>query len=243
MTIRQVPNGQNLVVGLKKSVHPGKRETSFETKKQGGSRSDVRAAEKPLHCQMGDVSMRKIMEWVLISADGGMEYQGPPQPGSKEPTTFLSFRDAAYLRDGLGTLKACDAMLMGRTMYEASAQLWPTRASAHPWAARLNEMQKYVFSTKLLRADWNNTKIVRGDVVAEARKLKEQTGGDLVIWGNTKLAEALMRAKLIDQLDLDIHPVLVGSGRRLFRDGLDASLNLVAARTYAKIVHVTYDVS
>jgi dihydrofolate reductase len=185
--------------------------------------------------------MRRIIESVLISADGGMDFTGPALPGSSSPTNFLSFRDDAYMRDGLGKLEACDAMLMGRTMYEHSLKLWPDRGSDHPWAARLNAMQKYVFSSKLERAEWNNTTIIRGDVVTEARKLKEQSGGDLVIWGHTQLAETLMRGRLVDHLDLSIHPVLVGSGKRLFRDGLDVNLKLVAVRAYSKIAMLTYE--
>jgi dihydrofolate reductase len=145
------------------------------------------------------------------------------------------------MRDGLGVLHACDAMLMGRTMYEASSKLWPGRGSDHPWAARLNAMPKYVFSSKLTRADWNNTTIVRGDVAVEALKLKEHPGGDLLIWGHTRLAESLMKSRLIDVLDLSIHPVLVGSGKRFFREGQDVSLKLVAAKTFSNIVKLTYE--
>jgi dihydrofolate reductase len=91
------------------------------------------------------------------------------------------------------------------------------------------------------QAEWNSTFIVRGDVTAEARKLKEQAGGDLVIWGHTRLAESLMKSRLVDVLDLSIHPVLVGSGKRLFRDGQDVVLKLVATKTFSKIVKFTYE--
>jgi dihydrofolate reductase len=78
---------------------------------------------------------------------------------------FLGYRDDAYLRDGLGQLLACDAMLMGRTTYESFAKIWP--GHAHPWAGRLNAIQNYVFATTLDRADWNNSTIIRGDVATE----------------------------------------------------------------------------
>jgi len=185
--------------------------------------------------------MRRIIEYTLVSADGGMDVGRAAPPGSPALPNFLSFRDDAYMRDGLGVLLSCGGMLMGRSVYESSAKLWPNRGDDHPWATRLNTMSKYVFSSKLERADWNNTTIVRGDVVAEVQKLKDQAGGDLVIWGHTRLAETLLRSQLIDQLDLSIHPVLVGSGKRLFRDGLDVALKLVAVRTYSKIVKLTYE--
>jgi dihydrofolate reductase len=185
--------------------------------------------------------MRRIIEYTLISADGGMDSPAATSPGTNPTASFLSFRDDAYLRDGLRLLHACDAMLMGRTVYEQSSKLWPGRASDHPWAARLNAMPKYVFSSKLERADWSNTTIVRGDVVAEAEKLKKHKGGDLVIWGHTRLAQTLMRSRLTDILDLSIHPVLVSSGKRLFREGQDVSLKLVAVKTFSKIVKLTYE--
>jgi dihydrofolate reductase len=184
--------------------------------------------------------MRRIIEYTLISADGGMDPAPAALPGASPLPSFLSFRDDAYMRDGLGVLHACDAMLMGRTMYEMSAKIWPGRGSDHPWAARLNAMPKYVFSSKLERADWNKTTIVRGDVVAEAQKLKDQTGGDLVIWGHTRLAETLMRSGLTDLLDLSIHPVLLGSGKRFFREGQDVRLRLVSAKTFSNIVKLSY---
>jgi dihydrofolate reductase len=185
--------------------------------------------------------MRRIIEYTLISADGGMDGTAAAPPGTSALPGFLSFRDDAYLRDGLGVLCACDAMLMGRTMYEASSKLWPSRAAGHPWAARINAMPKFVFSSKLERADWNNTTIVRGDVAVEARKLKEREGGDLLIWGHTRLAESLMKSRLIDMLDLSIHPVLLGSGKRLSREGQDVKLKLVAAKTFSNIVKLTYE--
>ena len=78
--------------------------------------------------------MRKIIEYTLVSVDG--VFSGPALQ------RFLGYRDDAYLRDGMGQLLACDAMLLGRTTYEAFAKIWP--GSAHPWAGRLNAMEKYV---------------------------------------------------------------------------------------------------
>jgi dihydrofolate reductase len=95
--------------------------------------------------------MRKIIEYTLVSADGVFE-----DPGSWR---FFDFRDDAYLRDGLGLMKACDAMLMGRTVYQACAKLWPSRKD--PWANRLNEIPKYVFSSTLEKVDWSNSTLIR----------------------------------------------------------------------------------
>jgi dihydrofolate reductase len=174
--------------------------------------------------------MRKLIEYTLVSADGVFEN---PQDWA------MGFRDDAYMRDGLGLLLACDGMLMGRNTYEASAKIWPGRTD--PWAVRLNAIRKYVFSSKLERADWNNSTIVRGDVVAEVAKLKEQEGGDLLTWGHGLLAETLLKEHLLDVLDLSIHPVVVGSGRLFFRAGENAKLRLVATKSFSKIVKLTYE--
>jgi dihydrofolate reductase len=171
----------------------------------------------------------RIIEYTLISADGVFSN---PQ--------FGSFRDDAYFRDGLDVLMACEAMLYGRKTYEGFAKLWPGRD--HPWAERLNGIKKYVFSSTLEGADWGNSTIVRGDVVEEGRRLKQLTRGDLLIFGHTQLAEALMRAGLTDLLDLSVHPVFLGAGGLLLRDGLTTSLNLVATKTFSTIVKLSYEV-
>ena len=176
--------------------------------------------------------MRKIIEYTLLSVDGSFE--------SPQSWGFMKFRDEAYSRDGLGLLHACDAMLMGRRMYEASVKIWSGRTD-HPWAARLNDMKKYVFTSTLEKADWTNTSIVRGDVAAEAAKIKQQEGRDLIIWGHTQLAETLFKSRLIDVLDLSIHPIIVGSGKQLFRDGQTANLKLIATKTFSNIVKLSYE--
>jgi dihydrofolate reductase len=175
--------------------------------------------------------MRRLIEYTLVSTDG--VFENPQGWGA------MSFRDDAYLRDGLGLLLACDAMLMGRNTYEAFARIWPGRSD--PWAVRLNAIQKYVFSSKLEKADWNNSTIVRGDVVAEVAKLKQQEGRDLLTWGHGLLAETLLKHQLLDVLDLSIHPVVAGRGKLFFREGENANLKLVATKSFSKIVKLTYE--
>jgi dihydrofolate reductase len=176
--------------------------------------------------------VRRILEYTLVSLDGVFADEGIGR--------FFEYRDDAYYRDGLGQLLACDAMLMGRTTYESFARLWPGRD--HPWADRLNAMPKYVFSSKLESATWNNSTIVRGDVVAEVTRLKQQDGGNLLIWGHGLLAETLLRQHLIDAIDLSIYPVVLGRGKLFFRDDQRATLRLVAAKAFARgIVKLTYE--
>ena len=151
----------------------------------------------------------------------------------------------------MGLLLASDAMLMGRTTYEGFANLWPGRTSSaaqasspdyHPWADRINAIPKYVFSSKLSTADWSNSTIVRGDVPDAVTNLKQQEGGNLLIFGHGLLGETLLKHQLLDVLDLSIHPLFVGHGRLLFRDGETTKLKLVSTKVFTKgIVKITYE--
>jgi dihydrofolate reductase len=180
--------------------------------------------------RQGDDAVRKIIEYTLVSLDGVF---------AGHSADFITYRDEAYLRDGLGQLLACDAMLMGRTTYENFARIWPGRD--HPWAARLNAIQKYVFSSKLEKAEWSNATIVRGDVVAEVTRLKQQDGRNLLVYGHGLLGETLLKHRLLDVIDLSIHPVFAGHGRLLFREGESAKLRLVSNKSFANIVKLTYE--
>jgi dihydrofolate reductase len=176
--------------------------------------------------------LRKIIEYTLVSADGAI--------GDAQNWGVGSFQDDAYRRDGLGQLLACDAMLMGRHTYEIFAKIYPSRTD--PWAARLNPMRKYVFSSTLENAAWDNATIVAGDVVSEVTKLKQQEGRDLLIWGHGLLAETLLKHGLIDVLDISIYPVVAGGGKLFFRDGQNTGLRLVTTKTFSKgIVKLTYE--
>ena len=176
--------------------------------------------------------MGNIIEYTLVSLDG--VFAGAAISG------FAAYRDEAYLRDGLGQALACGALLMGRTTYEDFAKIWPRRTD--PWADRINAMPKYVFSQTLEKADWNNTTIVRGGVVAEVTKLKQQEGGDLLLYGHGLLAETLLKHHLLDELDLSIYPLIVGQGKQFFRQDETATLRLVAAKSFSKgIVKLTYE--
>jgi len=137
--------------------------------------------------------------------------------------------DQAAQDDALRLLSNSDAMLMGRRTYEIFSAVWPTQSG--PYADRLNNIRKYVFSSTLQRADWNNATIIRGDVAAEAAKLKNQDGQNLVMYGHGPLGQALLEHRLLDELRLFIHPIIVGHGKLLFREGEQTKLKVEAART------------
>lgn len=176
--------------------------------------------------------MRKIIEYTLVSTDGVF--------GQPEISSFFAYWDDAYLRDGLGLLLACDAMLMGRNTYESSAAIWPGRN--HPWADRLNAMPKYVFSSTLEKTEWNNSTILHGEVATSVRQLKLQDGGNLLIFGHGQLSETLLKQHLIDVIDLSIHPVILGQGKQVFKGGLHVPLRLIATKSFSTgIVKLTYE--
>jgi len=176
--------------------------------------------------------MRKVIEHILLSLDGVF--------GGTDISGFFAYTDDAYMRDRLDQLLACDAMLMGRNTYEEFVEFWP--GLTHPLADRVNALPKYVFSSKLEHAKWGNSAIVRGDVVAEVSRLKQQEGGDLLIYGHGVLGETLLKRHLLDVLDLSIHPIVLGQGKQFFREGQHATLRLIAAKGYSKgIVKLTYE--
>jgi dihydrofolate reductase len=176
--------------------------------------------------------MRRIIEYCLISADGIV---------LDDPFPFRDYLDDAYLRDRLGLFAACEATLWGRTTYERFVKHWPRIEGAHPYVARLDAIRKYVFSSKLETAELHNSTIVRGGVAAEVINLKQQDGGDLLILGHGLLGETLLKHRLLDVLDLAIHPVLVGHGKPFFRAGQAVKLKLATTKSFSKIVKVTYE--
>jgi len=141
--------------------------------------------------------------------------------------------------EALERLASADAMLMGRGTYELFSAVWPGQSGE--FADRMNSIRKYVFSATLDEAAWNNSVILRGDAVAEVARLKQQDGGELALYGHGRLAQALLEHGLVDELRLSVHPVLVGSGQVLFRDGQKQALEFAGAKTFGTgVVVLTY---
>jgi len=114
---------------------------------------------------------------------------------------------------------ASDALLLGRVTYEGFAQAWPQRDGE--FADKFNNMPKYVVSSTLENPDWNNTTVLRGDVVEEVSKLRQGPGGDIVVHGSRSLAQTLIEHDLVDELHLMVFPVVLGTGKRLFGETSD----------------------
>ena len=174
--------------------------------------------------------MRKLIESTLVSLDGVI---GDPQLWANE------YFDEAARELALEQLSVSDGMLMGRRTYEIFAATWPAYTGAY--ADRMNSIKKYVFSSTLKSAEWRNSTVIGGDVAAAVDELKQQDGADLVMYGHGQLGQTLLEHRLLDEVRLWIHPVIVGSGTLLFRDGAHATMKLVTTDARANgVVVLTY---
>jgi len=137
-----------------------------------------------------------------------------------------------------------DAMLMGRVLYEEWAAFWPNQdPDENPVAAQMNGVRKYVVSRTLKEPlEWQNSTLIRDDVAEEISKLKKQPGKDISISGSPTLVRSLLADGLLDELRLMLHPIVVGSGKRLFEDGGDQkALQLVDSEIFSTgVVYLTY---
>jgi dihydrofolate reductase len=182
-----------------------------------------------------EVLMRKVVASEFVSLDGVVE--------SPEKWHFPYFND--QMGDAIGTaMAASDAMLMGRVLYEEWAAFWPDQdPDENPVAARMNGVRKYVVSTTLEEPlEWQNSTLIGDNVAEEISKLKEQPGKDISISGSPTLVRSLLQEGLLDELRLMLHPIVVGSGKRLFEDGGDQkALQLLDSKTFSTgVLYLTY---
>ncbi|MBF8169857.1 dihydrofolate reductase [Streptomyces olivaceus] len=167
--------------------------------------------------------MRRIIVCTFLTLDGVMQAPGGPDEDAEG-----GFEHGGWQRpvddEEVGTAVAgwyerSDAMLLGRKTYESFASYWPTADPADPFTDRMNGMHKYVASRTLTSVEWRNSTLLEGDVAEAVRRLKASDGGDINVVGSGDLAQTLMRHGLVDEYRLTIHPVIVGTGKRLFADG------------------------
>jgi len=124
-------------------------------------------------------------------------------------------------------LMAADALLLGRKTYEGFAAAWPSIRDEAGFADRMNGLPKYVVSSTLKEATWNNSNIIRANVAEEVSMLKNQPGQDILIGGSGQLIRSLMKDNLIDEYRLMIYPIVAGGGKRLFTEGNYVTLKLI----------------
>jgi dihydrofolate reductase len=175
--------------------------------------------------------MRKLKAWQYVTLDGVVE----------APENWVMPDDAMF-EEQTADYAASDALLLGRRTYEVFAASWPQRGSDVANADWMNNTRKYVASTTLQAPEWQNTTVLEDDVGKAVSRLKQQDGGTITLNGSATLLRSLLAAGLVDELRLFVHPVVVGSGKRLFEDGEGLSaLELVECHAYANgVVSLTY---
>jgi dihydrofolate reductase len=175
--------------------------------------------------------MRKINAGLFVSLDGVVE--------SPEKWTGPYFNDE--VGQAVGQLMAAnDAMLLGRVTYEGFAAAFGTQSGG--MADQMNNTPKYVVSTTLTSADWQNSTLISGDLVGQVRELKQRPGRNIGMSGSSTLVSWLLRQGLLDQLDLLVFPVVIGAGKRLFSepDG-QVPLTLTGSESFGTgVVHLSY---
>lgn len=190
--------------------------------------------------------MSKVVVTVHLTLDGVMQAPGRPDEDSRGGFAHGGWAQP-YGDAVMGSVMAAGmakggALLLGRRTYEDFANVWPNRTD-NPYTEVLNNSQKYVASTTLAEPlPWINSTLLKGDAAEAVARLKEQPGKDIVILGSGVLVQSLMRHNLIDEYLLTIHPLVLGSGRRLFPDGgAFAALKLVDTKTTTTgVVMATY---
>ena len=179
--------------------------------------------------------MRKVVALELVSLDGVME--------SPERWSFRFHNDEMAEANASG-MAAADAMLFGRVTYQEFAAFWPYQNSAEqPFTDYLNNTPKYVVSTTLEEPlEWQNSTLIKDDVAEVVAGLKQQPGKDIGIVGSGTLVRSLLRDGLLDELGLMVHPIVLGSGKRLFEEGGDQkALDLVDSKTFSTgVLNLTY---
>jgi dihydrofolate reductase len=184
--------------------------------------------------------MRRIIASIFMTLDG--VYQAPGDPNEFERGGW-AFR---YSKTGDDSLKyakdqlfAADALLLGRVTYEGFAKAWPSMPEDPAgYAKRMNSLPKYVVSSTLTKAEWNNTTILTGNSADEVTKLKQQPGQNILVFGSGRLVTSLLRFHVLDELRLVVSPVVLGGGERLFKEGEPQGLKLIDARSFSSGVVV-----
>ncbi|MCA0454408.1 MAG: dihydrofolate reductase family protein [Chloroflexi bacterium] len=176
--------------------------------------------------------MRKLIVTEFMSLDGVIEN---PQ------WTFKYWNDET---SGFKTEETSnnESLLLGRVTYEGFAQAWPQRTDEASGGVYFNGTRKYVVTSTLDKLDWNNSVAIKGDIVAEITKLKQEDGPDLVVHGSGKLVQFLLANNLVDTVRILMYPVVLGKGQKMFEDGTAASMKLVSARPFSSgVIGLVYE--
>jgi dihydrofolate reductase len=187
------------------------------------------------------MNMRKVIVTEFLSLDGIME-----DPGGAEKNQHggwsLKFWSEEAEKFKFDEMFASDALLLGRVTYQGFAAAWPSMKDEQGFADRMNTIPKFVVSTTLNKVEWNNSRLIKENIADEVARLKQQPGQDILIFGSGMLVGTLMSHNLIDEYRLMVHPIVLGSGKRLFKDGSHMTvLRLADTKSFSSgIVVLTY---
>jgi dihydrofolate reductase len=174
--------------------------------------------------------MGRIVVTEFVSLDGVMEDPGGAEDFQHGGWTFEIDRGEDGDKFKLDEAFDAEALLLGRVTYEGFAAAWPSREGE--FADKFNSMPKYVVSSTLEEAEWNNTTVLKGDVANEVSKLRQGADGDVVVHGSAQLVQTLVEHDLVDELRLMVFPVVLGTGKRLFGETSDKKpLRLADSKT------------
>jgi dihydrofolate reductase len=188
-----------------------------------------------------EADMSNVVVSQFVTLDGVFQDPGGSGEFDRGGWSFEFDRGAEGDRFKLDELMAAGALLLGRVTYEGFAAAWPSMKDDAGFADKMNGMRKYVVSTSLARADWNNTTVIRGNVADEIEALKKKIEGDILVYGSGRLVQTLMRHDLVDEYRLMVYPVVLGAGNRLFGDaGTPARLRLTGSRPAGESLILTY---
>lgn len=194
--------------------------------------------------------MPKVVVTSSLTLDGVMQAPGRPDEdrrgGFEHGGWAVPYADSVMASAMAEGIAKSGPLLLGRRTYEDFAAVWPNQPEDNPYTTVINNCQKYVASTTLKEPlSWNNSALLEGDAAEGVARLKRQPGKDLVVLGSGELVRSLLRHDLIDEYVLLIHPLILGSGRRLFTDDVSrAALRLVDSKiTTTGVVIATYQQS
>jgi dihydrofolate reductase len=173
--------------------------------------------------------MGRIVVTEFVSLDGVVEGPGGGEDFKHVGWSFEIERGEEGNQFKLDETMSAEALLLGRVTYEGFAAAWPSRDGE--FADKFNSMPKYVVSSTLENPEWNNTRVLAGDVAEEVRKLRGELDGDIVVHGSPRLVQTLIDRDLVDELRLMVYPVVLGTGKRLFDETSDKKpLRLVSSK-------------
>ncbi|HSX09525.1 MAG TPA: dihydrofolate reductase family protein [Candidatus Saccharimonadales bacterium] len=188
--------------------------------------------------------MRRIVVTEFVSLDGIFEAPGPDGSGYKYEGWTMNYGNDEFMKFKSEELESADAQLLGRITYQSFAIAWP-KMNEDEFGKKFNSMKKYVVSKTLKKADatWENSHIIKGDIAKEIARLKEEkgvpgsnssrskAGTDIIVYGSGQLVNFLLGLGLVDELRLLVYPVILGEGKRLFKDKY-TKLKLIEETTF-----------